>query len=118
MEKEFSAKQSLEVIESMINQAKNTYNNDSPLYLLWGWIVFVCAIGNFVLLKFNVVAKPHLIWLLLFVAAAVQIIYLIKQHKKERTKTYADEIIGYIWMSFGICMFIISLVIGKNGVIG
>ncbi|MCZ2222146.1 MAG: hypothetical protein LC122_00730 [Chitinophagales bacterium] len=114
MEKDFSVQQSLEVIESMINQAKNKFNNDSPLYLLWGWIVLICSVGNYLLYKFQLVEKPHLIWLLLFVALIVQIIYLIKQHKKEKVKTYIDEILGYIWTSFGITMFLISFVVGQS----
>lgn len=114
MEKDFSAHQSLEVIESMINQAKNKFNNDSPLYLLWGWIVFICSVGNYLLYKFQLVEKPQQIWFLLFVALLVQIIYLIKQRKNERVKTYTDEIINYLWVSFGISMFIITLILGRG----
>lgn len=109
----FSPTESLAIIESMINKAKNNFSDDSFLYLLWGWVVFCCSVAHFILLKINLVKHPEMVWMLTWVAVIVQIVYLIKQKKRERVKTYADEIISFLWVSFGISMFIITFIFAK-----
>lgn len=109
----FSPAESLAIIEGMINKAKNNFSDDSLLYLLWGWVVFFCSITHFMLLKLAIVQHPEMVWMLTWVAAIVQIIYLIKQKKKERVKTYADEIISFLWICFGISMFTITFIFAR-----
>lgn len=109
----FSPTESLAIIESMINKAKNNFSNDSFLYLLWGWVVFFCSITHFVLLKLKIIKHPEMIWMLTWFAVIVQIIYLIKQKKKERVKTYADEVINFLWICFGISMFTITFIFAR-----
>jgi hypothetical protein len=38
-EEKFSPQESLQLIESMIDQAKSRFSENGHLYLLWGWIV-------------------------------------------------------------------------------
>lgn len=35
----FSPKDSLQLIDQMINQAKNRFSENGFLYLLWGWLI-------------------------------------------------------------------------------
>ena len=53
MEKDtgFSHSESLALIESMINKAKDRFNEDGSLYLLWGWVVLLCSAAEFILLQ-------------------------------------------------------------------
>jgi hypothetical protein len=110
----FSPQQSLQLIDAMINKAKNRFNENGFLYLLWGWIIFICAIVHFIALKFQLFTKPEIIWLSTIGATLYQIVYLIKAKKKETVKTYSDGILDAVWMCFGICMGILSFIIGKN----
>ncbi|MBX2932066.1 MAG: hypothetical protein KF781_08985 [Chitinophagaceae bacterium] len=114
MEKEISAQQSLEIIEGMINKAKNKFSDNSFLYLLWGWVIFICSVGHFIMIKFSLFNNPEYIWAATWVAVIYQIIYLVKQGKKETVKTYTDEVINYLWVSFGISMFIITVILGRG----
>jgi hypothetical protein len=114
MEKELSPNESIILIEEMISKAKSNFSDDSFLYLLWGWVICICSIGHFILLKTDLVKYPEYIWALTWLAILVQIFYLLKVERKKRTKTYTDEIIGYIWMSFGFTMFFITMVIGYS----
>ncbi|HPH24043.1 MAG TPA: hypothetical protein PLW32_09180 [Chitinophagaceae bacterium] len=109
----FSPQESLAMIEGMINKAKNNFTDDSFLYLLWGWVVFICSIGHFIMLKFTTWQHAEMIWMLTWVTVAIQIIYLVKKQKKERVKTYTDEIISYLWVTFGISMFMVSVIIAR-----
>jgi hypothetical protein len=40
------------------------------------------------------------------------VIYLSRQKKKERVYTYTQDILGYIWVVFGITMFLVGVVLG------
>jgi hypothetical protein len=89
MEQEnFSPQQSLQLIDSMINKAKNRFNENGFLYLLWGWVIFISAIVHFVALKFQLFKKPEIIWFSTIAATLYQIFYLVKAKKKETVKTY------------------------------
>jgi len=96
----------------MINKAKSNFSDDSFLYLLWGWVIFICSVGHFLLLKSGLVKNPEYIWVLTWIAVLVQIFYIFKVEKKKRVKTYTDEIIGYLWMTFGFTMFFITIILG------
>ena len=112
----FSPKESLQLIDSMINKAQRRFSENGFLYLLWGWIIFACSIAHFVLIQLQWFKHPEIIWASCWVAVIFQIIYLSKNRKKEKVKTYSTEIIDYIWISFGISMFIISFTLGRaNG---
>lgn len=110
----FSPKDSLQLIDSMINKAQRRFSENGFLYLLWGWIIFACSIGHFLLIQLKWLDNPEIIWTACWLAVIFQIIYLAKKKKTEKVKTYSDEIIDYIWISFGICLFIISLLMSKT----
>ncbi len=115
-EEQFNPQQSLQLIEGMINKAKNRFAENGFLYLLWGWVIFICSTGHFLLLKFPIKAikQPEIIWMLTWLAVIFQIIYLSKKSKQETTKTYTDEIIIYIWVTFGVCLGIATFLTGRN----
>lgn len=109
-----SATDSMQLINSMINQAKNKFSENGFLYLLWGWLVFFCSIAHFVCLKFNLLKHPEVVWASCWLAVIFQIAYLSRRKKKEKVKTYSENIINYIWVSFGVCMLVISIIVGKS----
>jgi len=109
----FSPKDSLQLIDSMINKAQRRFSENGFLYLLWGWIIFACSIGHFALIQLQWLKNPEIIWASCWAAVIFQVIYLSKNKKKEKVKTYSNEIIDYIWISFGISMFIISFTLGR-----
>ncbi len=109
-----SAEESLAIIEGMINKAKNKFSDGSFLYLLWGWVIFACSLGHFLMIKFKLFKEPEMVWMLTWAAVIFQIIYLVKQQKKETVKTYTDEIINYVWMCFGFSMMVVTFVLGRS----
>ncbi len=115
---EFSTQNSLQLIESMINKAQNRFNENGHLYLLWGWVIFFCSIIHFVVDYWNIYDKPQLVWIATWGAVIYQMIYLARTKRKERVKTYTDEIIGYVWLVFVISMGLMGYVAGKFGAWG
>src|SRR3954465_3825435 len=115
MEKEtsFSHTESLELIESMINKAKNRFNEDGFLYLLWGWVVLLCSVAEFILLRLQF-EKHYLVWTLTWAAGVYQIFFLRRKRRKEKVRTYTDDIIKYVWITFIVMMFLAGVLIGRS----
>jgi FtsH-binding integral membrane protein len=113
MEKEssFSHAESLALIESMINKATNRFNEDGFLYLLWGWVVLVCSVTEFVLLRIQF-QKHYLVWTLTWAAVLYQIFFLRRKRQKQPVRTYTDDIVKYVWITFIIIMFLAGVLIG------
>jgi hypothetical protein len=117
-EEQFSPQQSLAVIQSMIETAKNQFSENGHLYLLWGWLVFFCSIAQFFLLIVFHYQYHYLVWMLTWLAVIYQTVYLVKEKRREKVKTYTDRIVGFVWISFAILMFLfgffLGLVLGDN----
>jgi hypothetical protein len=108
-----SAKDSLQFIESMIHKAQNRYSENGTLYLLWGWTIFLCSLVQYFFLKFTSFSNASLIWLLVVFVMIYQIFYLTKKQQTVKVITYTDEIVGYVWMTFGICMGLLTIIMSK-----
>ena len=114
-EENISPEQSLQVIQSMIEKAKNQFSENGHLYLLWGWVVFFCSIAEFFLLKVVQYEKHYYVWMACWLAVIYQFYYLRKQNREQKVKTYADTMIGFIWLSFFILMMLVGISIGTAG---
>lgn len=109
----FSGRQSLEVIESMINKAKNQFSENGDLYLLWGWWVFACSIIEFILLNVMHYEWHWIVWWSFILVLGYQFFYLRKKIRQQRVRTYTDEIIGFVWITFLILMILIVYLIAR-----
>ena len=112
-QKDFSPQQSLAVIQSMIDTARNQFSENGHLYLLWGWVVFVCSIAQFVLLYYYEYPHHAMVWMLTWAAFIYQTVYLIRTKRKEKVKTYADRLLGFIWMVFVVLMMLFGFLFGR-----
>ena len=113
MEKDtsFSHAESLELIESMINRAKDRFNEDGFLYLLWGWVVLLCSVAEFILLRIQY-EKHYLVRLVTWAAVIYQIFFIRRKQSKQVVRTYTDDIVKYVWLTFVIIMFLAGFLIG------
>jgi len=112
-EENFNEQESLALIESMIKKAKNQFSENGDTYLLWGWVVFVCSIAQFVLMNIFHYEKHYLVWMLTWVAVIYQIFDSRKRKNRLKAKTYTDEIIGYVWIAFFISFVLIGFNLGS-----
>ena len=109
----FSAQDSLKVIQSMIDRAKENVKKDSFYFLLWGWLVFFAAILHFCLLKFTDFKQPYLVWNLMWVGAIASIIKGVKLGREKKVRTYIDDTMKYFGMSLGLLYTGLAFVFGK-----
>ena len=79
-ENDFSPQQSLQLIESMINRAKDKFAEDGSMYLLWGWLVFVCSLVQFILLHVINYPQHYIVWLATIPVFIYQYFYIKKKY--------------------------------------
>lgn len=104
--------ESLQLIEGMINIAKNRFAENGHMYLVWGWAVFIFSIAQFVLLHFMHYPKHYMVWLAAPFISLYMIYYIRSKKKNQAVVTYADSLVGYVWLTFGVVIFLISWLIG------
>lgn len=102
--------QSLELIASMINKAKNNFAENGTLYLLWGWVVLICCTTQFIAAYFFNLPYAHFVWFLTWAVVIYQIFYLRKRKQLQKSKTYTNEITGVVWLVFFICMVLVIFI--------
>jgi hypothetical protein len=113
-EPELSPEKSLAVIQTMINTARNKFSENGHLYLLWGWVVFACSISQFVLMTYVKYEYHYMVWLATWLAFIYQAIYLYRTKRKEKVRTYADSLIGFVWIAFVVMMFLFGFLFGRE----
>ena len=102
------------LIASMINKAKNRFSENGVLYLWWGWIVFLCCSIQFlVAIFFN--ENAWYVWLSTWVMAIFQIFIIKKQKRTQKVNTYTEEINGFIWLVFFICLILTIFILSYSG---
>jgi hypothetical protein len=113
IENDFSPQQSLQLIESMINRAKDKYAEDGYLYLIWGWLVFGCSLLQFLLMHVFQYPQHYIVWFATFPVFIYQAFYIRKKHKQQTVVTYTDSIIGFVWITFSVVIVLVGFLIGQ-----
>lgn len=97
MEEElFSPKDSLLIVQSMINKTKAQLSDNSIYFLLWGWIVFIGCLLQYFLLVFIKSSYHYYAWLIIIPGILFSILYGIKDKKKATVKTYVGDSMGLL----------------------
>jgi hypothetical protein len=114
-EKELSPQESIELIQTMINKTKGVVADDSFYFLLWGWLVFACCLGQFCLKVYLQFPQNYYVWLLMPVGGVISAVYGAKQSKKTRVKSFVDESLDYLWIALGLAFVVLVTVNILNG---
>src|SRR5258706_2788923 len=109
-EKQLTEKESLDLISMMINKAKNSYYDTGVSAIMWGTLIAVCALEKLAELQFGY-KLPFDIFLLTLVAIIPQVFISIKEKKGRQVKSYDDAYMDYIWLAFGICIFLMIFIV-------
>jgi len=109
-EKQLSEKESLALIATMINKAKNAYYDTGVSAIMWGALIAFCALERLAELQFGY-KLPFDIYLLTLLAIIPQVFISIKEKKERTVKSYDDVYMDYIWLAFGICIFLMIFIV-------
>lgn len=105
-EKEMNEQESLRIITQMINKAKNSFHDTGIGPMLWGSVIAFCSLVTWATIHYEF-TLPFDIWLLTLVAIIPQIVITAREKKMRRAKNYDDSAIDYIWLAFGISIFLL-----------
>jgi hypothetical protein len=101
-----SPQQSLDMITSMITQAKGNMQKNSFFFLLWGWTIAIANLGVYALIKFTDYPNPFLFWVVVIPSAIISGVYGSRLERNSGAVTHLDMIMKWTWMGFGITTFI------------
>lgn len=111
----FSPEESLRVISTMIERTRHTVGDSSHYFLLWGWAVFIGSLLQYYL---KVIAEyPHhyYAWLITPVALLVHILFLLRDKRRVRVKTFIGEASEYLWTAIGFSFLVFAFIFAKIG---
>jgi hypothetical protein len=108
-ENKMTEQESLLLISQMINKAKNSYLDSGIGPILWGTVISVCSLVTFFQIKYRF-DLPFDIWFLTLIAIIPQIYIAIKENRYSKVKGYDNKIIDYVWISFGISIFLLIFI--------
>ena len=114
-EKKLSEQESLALITQMINRAKEAYYSTGLDAIMWGCVIAICSLVRLSEVHFGY-KLPFDIYLLTIVAIIPQIFISIKEKRERKIKSYDDPYLDYIWLGFGICIFLLIYI--SNNIFG
>jgi len=111
--------ESFEIINRAIANFKMNYRENAQVFLLWGWILTLASISNFIILKLlsSWVALEHkgfLIlgnWVVFILIGSIILYFIVRKEKKEKkVHSQIDRFIDKLWWvtaaSFGIAIIL------------
>ena len=104
-------KESLDIISDAIQKTKENIKEQSFYYLLWGWLVPIAAIMNYLILNFSVFKYPYLPWAILMpLGGIITMVYSIKYYKYKSYETYLSVFLKYLWIVLGVSFILIVFI--------
>jgi hypothetical protein len=111
-ESKLSEKESLALIATMISKAKDSYHDTGVGAIMWGAVVAFCALEKLAEIHFGY-KLPFDIYYLTALAIIPQIFISIKEKRERKVKSYDDAFMSFLWMGFGIAIFLLTMVINS-----
>lgn len=114
-ENDFSPEESLQLIRSMIEKTKHSISDKSHYFLLWGWAVFIGSVLQYYLKVILDYPQHYYAWYITPVALIIFIVFLVRDSKKEKVKTFIDEASRYLWTGIGFSFMALGFIFSKMG---
>jgi hypothetical protein len=103
-EQTMNNEESLQLITKMITTAKQDFGGKSFYFILWGWLVFIACILQFVLLQMNS-EYNGIGWIVLMpLGGIISMLYSYYSNKKETVKSYIYDVMKYVWIAFALSL--------------
>lgn len=114
-ENDFSPKESLKLIRSMIETTKHSMSDQSHFFLLWGWAVMTGCLLQYYLKVILNYPYHFYAWFITPVALVVHFYFVIRDHKREKVKTFINDANKYLWSAIGFSFLVLSFIFSKMG---
>jgi len=109
-------RESLDLIRDMIDRTKSNLRQQSSFYLIWGWVVLLATLTEYVLLLwFSDFQHHYVVWpIAVLIGIASTLFMASKMSESKKVTTYADRALTYFWSSwsFFLALLLVYAAIG------
>lgn len=108
-DKNLTHDESLQIIQSMILTARNRITENGFHFLLWGILVIVASIVEYIMQKTGNRLQENLplSWMIMpVIGLPIAFIYEYRRNRKGRTQGHIDTWFKFLWLGFGITLVI------------
>ncbi|MBN2347662.1 MAG: hypothetical protein JXJ22_02425 [Bacteroidales bacterium] len=108
IEESFNENESIKLIYTMIESAKNEYKEKGTIFLIWGWLVLTASALEYILINFIKYNNHWIGWpILMGLGVVLTIIYALRMSEQRRIRTYINTFMAYFWTGIGVLLFIV-----------
>jgi hypothetical protein len=113
-EKVMTGEESLKIITDMINRTKVNIRQGIFHLLLWGWLLVVCSLSDYLIATLGGYSHSYYVWFLVIPGAFASMIYGFVTGRKAKVHTYADMIYMWTWVGFFIAATVLFIIQAKS----
>lgn len=109
-EKSLSPQESLQLIAEAITRTKENINENSFLFLLWGWLIAIASFSFFLLQQYTYFRYYFLPFPILAIAGVITTIIYYRQKVTSSTISYLSHFLYKLWFVSGISFFAVVFI--------
>lgn len=111
-ETKLTAKESLEVITSMINRTQQRFMlGEGNILLMWGYLsVCITALALILIYSTMNMGWIKLVWLIWAVGAIATPVIIKKKRTDSGVKSYTDTLVSQIWSFVGVAAIVMAII--------
>jgi Flp pilus assembly protein TadB len=107
-EQKITEHESLQLIQQMIQVAKEDHRENGDGWLIWGWLLLVGSVTSAVLSFLDIRGYISWVWSgILIIGVVVYFVFHVLRRKKVKVKTYVQELLDRFGAGFFISLFVI-----------
>jgi Flp pilus assembly protein TadB len=107
-DKQLSGEESMNIIQKMIQVARDDHRENGDGWLIWGWLLFLSSVLSAIFAHLNLLSYISWTWsVMLITGLSIYIIFHVRKQNRQRVKTYVQELLDKIGTGFFISLFAI-----------
>jgi hypothetical protein len=111
----FSAEESLQLIQSMIDRTRKSFSDRSHYFLLWGWSALVACLAQYMLKVVYHYPRHYLVWWITLICLAATLVLRQKDRRRASVRTYVNENLNNVWTGLAFTFFVLSMIFVRFG---
>lgn len=112
----FTPEESLRLISEVINDARTRFQENGSIYIMWGILLGMAGIGQYLLVYFEYYSISFVPYFLMPIGGVISFLYY--RRKTSGKKNSISQIIGKIWflvlVNVIILGFVFAMALGEN----
>ncbi len=109
--KTLSPAESLKLITETIEKTKSNVQTGSFYFLLWGWLVSLASLAQFIMIKYTDIKSFYYVWPIMAIIGIIScIVYGFKVERHKKYETYLDSVFMNLWIVLGISFILIVFI--------